>query len=267
MIGYLTEWDGITIGSTFGQNTVGIARAVQPSRVRILGNSIFDLDGMYTYPAEQTYTASFVDRAGNTNARALFQRLGRAGWLKATTRAATTVRNWAKLVSIESDYAPNDWTGSETNKYRVTFACAPFWYDDADTTTTLTSATSVTLTNAGNARSQWIRFNITSSIASSLVIRIGRNSGVTYGIPKYGEAIYDGSDAAQQITYNSAKAADIMLTIDSRTNSVTLGGNDDYADIVLPINQADLAYLFPGSNTVTFSVAVTGTVVHRGAYV
>jgi hypothetical protein len=55
--------------------------------------------------------------------------------------------------------------------------------------------------------------------------------------------------------------------IDCRLNNVTLGGNDDYADIVLPNTQTQLGYLYPGSNRITFSQAVSGSIVYRGAYV
>lgn len=270
MIGYMLSWDGVAINSGFGQNSVQISRAVAPSKSRILGGATYDLDGMYTYPSEQTYTAAFVDRNGEYNAKQLFQRLGRYGWITAKSRdsASYTVRNWAKLVSIDSGYDPNNWasSNSESNKYTLTFACSPFWYEDADTTTAITSTGFRTVTNNGNARSTWWTLYITSAITAPLTINISRSSGATYGVPTYGNATYDAS-GYQTITYNANKAVNVTLMIDARANLVTVNGIDDYADITLPATQVDLGYLYPGNTRFTFSQPITGQIVHRGAYV
>lgn len=266
MIGYMVSWDGVTLNSGFGHNRVSLSRSVEPTRARILGGASYDLDGMYTYPSGQTYTASFVDRNGDVNARAMFQRLGRYGWLKATSRAGVTLINWAKLVSIDNGYEVQDWITSEVNKYTLSFACSPFWYEDADTTTALSATSAVAITNAGNARSTWWQLYITSAIVGSLTVTISRNSGATYGVPKYGAVTYDGT-GTQSFVYNASKATGVVLAIDGRTNSVTLNGNDDYGDIVLPNTQVDLGYFHPGSTRFTFSTAVTGSLVSRGAYV
>lgn len=266
MIGYMVSWDGVTVNSGFGHNRVSLSRSVEPTRARILGGASYDLDGMYTYPSGQTYTATFVDRNGDVNTRAMFQRLGRYGWLKAVSRAGVTLINWAKLVSIDNGYEVQDWITSDVNKYTLTFACSPFWYEDADTTLSLSSTTYRTISNSGNARSAWWTLYITSAFTSSLTINISRSSGATYGIPTYGNAIYDAS-GYQTIAYNASKTAGVVLAIDGRTNSVTLNGSDDYGDITLPNTQVDLGYLYPGNTRFTFSTAVTGSIVYRGAYV
>lgn len=266
MIGYMISWDGVTINSGFGHNRVSLSRSVEPTRARILGGASYDLDGMYTYPSGQTYTATFVDRNGDVNARAMFQRLGKYGWLKATSRTGATLINWAKLVSIDNGYDVQDWITSDVNKYTLAFSCSQFWYEDADTTTSIVSATLRTITNAGNARSSWVTLYITSAIASPLEIDISRNSGSTYGIPLYGTSTYDAS-GYQTIMYNASKNIEDQLVIDSRRNSVTVNGNNVYSSVTLPATQIDLGYLYPGSNRFTFSQAVTGSIVHRGAYV
>lgn len=266
MIGYMLSWDGVTLNSGFGHNRVSLSRSVEPTRARILGGASYDLDGMYTYPSGQTYTATFADRNGNANTRAMFQRLGSYGWLKANSRAGVTLINWAKLVSIDNGYEVQDWITSDVNKYTLTFACSPFWYEDSDTTVTLNAATTWGLTNAGNARSTWWTLYVTSAIGSALTVTISRRSGSTYGVPKYGEAIYDAT-GKQSFIYNASKAAGTMLVIDGRTNSVTLNGNDDYGDITLPDTQIDLGYLYPGVTQFTFSTGVTGSIIYRGAYI
>ena len=78
--------------------------------------------------------------------------------------------------------------------------------------------------------------------------------------------LYDAT-TNQTITYNAAKAAGSVLMIDCRLNNVTLNGNDDYADITLPNTATGLGYLYPGSNRITFSSSVSGSIVHRGAYI
>lgn len=266
MIGYMIAWDGVTLNSTFGQTSVSLSRSVSPSKSRIIGGASIDLDGMYTYPAEQTYSAQFIGRNGNVNARAMFQRLGRAGWLKAISRAGDNVINWAKLVSIENAYGVNDWITSDVNKYTLNFACSPFWYEDADTTTTFSNTQLRTVVNAGNARSSWLTIYITSAITNPLTITISRNSDSTYGLPKYGETVYN-AETTQTITYAAAKPIGTQLVIDCRKNSVTLNGVDDYSDITLPSTQIDLGFLYPGSNRFTFNQNLTGTIVSRGAYV
>jgi hypothetical protein len=266
MIGYITEFDGVSVGATFGGNQVSLSRATSPSMARILGDGMYDLDGMQSPLIQTEYSATFLDRAGNTNARALFQRLGRAGWLKVKTRTGTDLMAWAKLVAIDSQQTPINWQLQDRDPYTVRFSCRPYWYTLTDTTTSLSSATSVSLTNAGNARSSWLTFYITSSIASTLTIRIGRNSRETYNVPKYGEAVYDAT-GAQQLTYSAAKTAGSTLMIDCRLNAVTLNGADDYIDITLPSTQTSLGLLYPGANTITFSTAVTGSVIHRSAYI
>jgi len=266
MIGYITQFDGIALDSTYGQNQVSISRVVSPSMTRILGDGMYDLDGMQSPLIQTEYSASFIDRAGNTNARALFQRLGRAGWLKAKNRAGADVMSWAKLVSIDSRQSPIYWQNQDRNPYDLKFSCRPYWYEITDTTSILTATTVRTIANNGNARSSWLTFYITSAIASTLTISIGRDSGSTYGLPLYGEALYDGT-GKQQIIYSASKPEDTMLMIDCRLNNVTLNGADDYKNITLPNTQAQLGYLYPGSNRITFSTAVTGTIVYRGAYI
>jgi hypothetical protein len=266
MIGYITEFDGVALDSGFGLNQISLNRAVNPSMARILGDGMYDIDGMQSPLIQTEYTASFMDQNGNVNARALFQRLGKSGWLKARSREYSDLMTWAKLVSIDSQQTPIHWQVQDRNPYNLRFTCRPYWYELVDTTNTFTSQTSRTITNSGNARSSWLTFYITSAITTSLTIRIGRSSGATYNVPKYGEAIYD-STGAQTITYNTSKVAGNILMIDCRLNNVTLGGNDDYADIVLPNTQTQLGYLYPGSNRITFSQAVSGSIVYRGAYV
>lgn len=270
MIGYMVSFDGVSVTSSFGHTGVSLQRSVAPARARIVGGAVYDLDGMYTYPSEQTYTARFVDESGNTNARALYQRLGRYGWLTAITRVISgkNVINWAKLVSIDAEYESGDWANfptSERNAYTLTFACSPFWYDDADTVATLTNATAWDVTNAGNAPSTWWTLYVTNSFTARSM-RIGRRSGATYGIAVYGQETYDAT-GSQIVTYNAAKAAGDVLAIDARTNSATVNGNDQYANIVLPNTQANFGVLSPGLNRLTFNAATTGRFVFRGAYV
>jgi hypothetical protein len=271
MIGYITEFDGVVLNSGFGQNQISINRAVNPSMARILGDGMYDLDGIQSPLIQTEYSATFMDENGDVNARALFQRLGKAGWLKVRTRQYldsqyTDLMTWAKLTAIDTQQTPTHWQLQDRNPYSLRFSCRPYWYQLSDTTNTFTSQTSRTITNNGNTRSSWLTFYITSAITTSLTIRIGRSSGATYNVPKYGEAIYDAT-GAQTITYNASKAAGPTLMIDCRLNNVTLGGNDDYADIVLPSTQTQLGYLYPGSNRITFSQSVSGSIVYRGAYV
>lgn len=267
MIGYVTAWDGITLNSGFGQTQVSISRSAQQSRARILGGADYDLDG-YTSPVQrQNFVAQFNDRSGNVNARAMHQRLGRSGWLRCKSRDGSDKQNWAKLISIDAQYTPNDWITSDANPYTLTWSCSPYWYDIVDSTATLTAATILNITNSGNAKSSWMMIYITSSIAAALDIRIGRNSGSTYNVPKYNDAVYDASDERQTIRFNTSKTSSSTLLINCMNNSVTLNGNDDYADIVLPSTQSSLGFLHPGVNRFSFSSAVTGRVVYRSAYV
>jgi hypothetical protein len=265
MIGYMTEWDGIEINSGFGHNSVGIQRSVSPSRARILGGSNYDLDGMYTYPSQQQYSAAFVDRNGDVNTRAIFQRLGKYGWLKATSATGANLMNWAKLVAIDNNYDPNSWISS-VHKYTLSFLASEFWYETANTTSNLDPANSRTIINNGNARSSWLTIYITSEISLFLDIKISRNSGSTYNIPKYGAGIYDGT-GSQLLTYNSSKESGKILAIDFKSNKITINGSDNYGDLLLSNNQADFGFLYPGSNRITFSSTVNGSIVYRGAYV
>lgn len=267
MIGYVTEWDGIEINSGFGQTQVSVSRSAQQSRARILGGADYDLDG-YTSPAQrQNFVAQFNDRNGNVNTRAMYQRLGRSGWLKCKSRDGSDKQNWAKLISIDAQYTPNNWITSDSNPYTLTWSCSPYWYDITDSTGTLSGTTALDVLNAGNAKSSWMMIYITSAIGSSLGIDIGRNSGSTYNIPKYGQAVYDASDERLRIRYNAAKTSSSTLLINFMNNAVTLNGNDDYVDIVLPSTQASLGFLYPGMNRIAFSSAVTGRIVYRSAYV
>jgi len=266
MIGYITEFDGVSIGGTFGENQISINRAVTPSMARILGDGMYDLDGMQSPLIQTEYSATFLDRDGNVNARALFQRLGRSGWLKAKTRTGTDLMAWAKLTAIDSQQTPLHWQLQNRDPYTMRFSCRPYWYALTDTTTVLSSTSSASITNAGNARSSWVTLYITSAIASSLVIRIGRNSESTYAVPKYGNNVYN-STGTQTITYSASKESGSTLMIDFRTNAVTLNGVDAYANITLPDTQTTLGYLYPGVNRFLFSENVNCTIVHRGAYV
>lgn len=267
MISYMQSWDGIVLNSGFGHNRVQLSRSVAPSKARILGGASYDLDGMYTYPSEQTYTASFVDRNSQINTPAMFQRLGRYGWLVAVRKFSPfAAQNWAKLISIDSGYEPNDISGGDINKYTLTFACSPFWYDTTDSTSSLTLSPYRTVTNNGNARSNWVTLYITSAISSPLEIDISRSSGATYGTSLYGSVLYDGS-GYQTIMYNASKSVNDTLAIDMRKNTVLVNNVDAYSNVSLPATQIDLGYLYPGDTRFTFSQAVTGQIVYRGAYV
>lgn len=266
MIGYIKSFDGVTLNSGFGQNQITIGRAVSPSMARIVGDGMYDLDGLQSPLVQTEYSASFMDQNGDVNARAFFQRLGKSGWLTVTSRTGSDVMCWAKLAAIDSQYTPTFWQSQDRNPYTLRFLCRPYWYETSDTTNTFTPTTFRTITNAGNARSSWLTIYITSAITSSLTITITRNSGATYNVPKYNEATYDAM-TNQTITYTASKAAGSVLMIDCRLNNVTLNGNDDYANITLPNTATGLGYLYPGSNRFTFSQSVTGYIVYRGAYV
>jgi hypothetical protein len=267
MIGYVTSWDGIAVNSAFGQTQVGISRSVQQSRARVLGRADYDLDGYESPVQRQNFVAQFNDTNGNVNTRAMYQRLGRSGWLTCKSRDGADKQNWAKLISIDTQYTPNNWITSDSNPYTLTWSCSPYWYSTSSTTTALSSVSSVSLTNSGNAPSSWLIMYITGAISTSLVVTIGRNSGSTYNIPKYGQAIYDASDQPFRISYDVPKSSGPILAINFLNNSVTINGNDDYADVTIPATQTGFGYMFPGSTRFTFSQNVVGSIEYRSAYV
>lgn len=271
MIGYIISYDGITFNDGFGFNKFSIQRSVSPARARILGGSVYDMDGMYTYPAEQIYTADLADRNGEFIAKPLYQRLGQYGWLRVYTRAFTIGINWAKLIAIDVNASASEWVtlaNNERNYYTLTFACSPFWYRDFDTITQI-NGTGFTLSTDGNARSTYWQLNITSAITNPLTIEFARNtSGTsTYGVAVYGTSQYDAT-GSQLITYAASKALGTTLVIDGRTNRVTLStGANAYGNITLPNTQPNLGYLSPGDTRIRFNQSVTGTLLSRGAYV
>lgn len=270
MIGYLLSYDNIAFNDGFGQNRIALRRSVSPARARILGGAFYDLDGMYTYPAEQTYTAEFADRNGEFIAKPLHRRLGTFGWMRATSRQLTNTNlvNWAKLVAIDASATPNDWMdpSSQRNIYTLTFQCSPFWYDESDSTIQI-NATGFGFTNTGNARSTYWQLNIQSAITNPLVITIRRDTGPVYGVAIYGQQQYTAFDS-QSITYAAAKTAGVVLTLDARSNTARLSsGANAYSNITLPSTQPNFGYFWPTANRIAFNQNVVGSLTYRGAYV
>ena len=277
MLGYVTHFAGNNFEfGAMGQTETSQQRSVTPARARIAGGAFYDLDGLYTYPAEQQFTARFQDRDPNTHWYALSRLIGRSGWLvvKTTDAVHTQVINWAKLISLDGQSEPGAFATSSRryNGYSATWLCSPYWYQSTDTTYDLTTATLRTVSQNGTARSNWWTLYITSAIATSLTITLSQANAYTYGTFLYGNDPFNGpfytASTTQEITYATSKPANSLLVIDGRTNSVKLNGFDAYNNITLPSTQPTLGYLYENSHTrFTFSTAVTGSLVVRSAFI
>lgn len=275
MLGYVTSFAGNDlVSSSIGQSGTTQQKSVSPSRARILGGAMYDLDGLATYGSEQTFTARFRDKDPNTWLYTFNRYLGRAGWLTIQTSDSvyTSVYNWAKIISIDGESTPDGFANtSKFHEYSVTWSCSPYWYETTDRTQSFTAVTSTTTASRGSARSTWWALYITSAITSPLTITLSQSNVFTYGTMTYNEnplsgAIYLAS-TSQSIIYNGTKAAGSVLAIDARTNSVTLNGNDVYSNITLPATQANLGYMYNDAQTrFTFSSSVTGSLVWRYAF-
>jgi len=275
MLGYVTNFAGNNLTSvSMGQTRTSQQKSVSPSRARILGGAMYDLDGLVTYAAEQTFTARFRDKDPESWLSMFNRYHGRAGWLTVQTSYPTypSLYNWAKLISIDGESTPDGFANtSKFHEYSVTWSCAPYWYETTDRTQSFTAATSTTTATRGLARSTWWTLYITSAITSPLTITLSQANVYTYGTMEYNDnplsgAIYLAS-TSQSIVYSGTKTAGSVLAIDARTNSVTLNGNDVYSNITLPATQANLGYLYNDAQTrFTFSSSVTGSLVWRYAF-
>lgn len=275
MLGYVTNFAGNDLTSvSMGQTRTTQQKTVSPSRARILGGAMYDLDGLVTYGAEQAFTARFRDRDPNTWLYTFNRYLGRAGWLTIQTSdsAYTSVYNWAKLISIDGESTPDGFANtSKFHEYSVTWSCSPYWYETTDRTQSFTAATSTTTASRGSARSTWWTLYITSAITSPLTITLSQANVFTYGTMTYNTNPLSGAiylaNTSQSIVYSGTKAAGSVLAIDARANRVTLNGNDVYSNITLPATQPNLGYLYNDAQTrFTFSSSVTGSLVWRYAF-
>lgn len=269
MLGYATSFGDVTLtDASIGQTSTAQQRSLTPARARILGGAMYDLDGMVTLPAEQTFTARFRDRDTFNNFYNLSRSYGKFDWLvvDANHVIGQSLQNWAKIISVDANSTPDGFASTtKFVEYSVTWQCSPFWYQVSDNTQAFTSSTVVNA-GFGTAPSSWWTLYITSAIASPLTITISMTNG-TYGNIVYGDKKYR-APASQSISYSATKPVGELLAIDGRTNSVTLNGNSAYGNITLPSTQSNLGYMpVPGQAQFRFSSAMTGSLVWRNAYV
>lgn len=247
---YLKSFSGIDL--PLNATTNDIPASVSLSRMGVSGALIggyilgaqhdprkYSLSGVYLRDSVRPY---LVDQ----RLQSLRATMGNADVLTQQMRDGSVRRCTAYLTSLKI-LADQNSTATSAQGVTMDFETGSFWFDDTETVYTFTSKNKFYLLNSGNVNSNELRFEVTSSIASSLVITNETNG--------------------MALTYGAAKSNGVELVIDCAKNIVTADGVNVYTNISRADTQIELMAISAGLNVISTNIAVTGEVRYRGAYI